>query len=276
MSGVDITMGTTNALKGSKHQIRKRQSKNLGPFERHALLHEYIKIKSNQSRKDVYGKIKKLCSRYGVASNYARRLAQKANIQVNMQRISLEEKPRPGRPRKVDSTFPFRLKAASEKFHHEFTFEELATEIEDLSPTTLWRELKRLGWREVRRLSKPRLKKEQIEKRVSWANANRTNKWSNHVDVDEKWFITKQLGRKIKVGPDEKLDPDYPRHKSHVPQVMFIAAVARPRPRFGFDGRVGLWRVAVPYVAQRSSKSIMQGKSMNEIANLTLRSSRSL
>lgn len=90
--------------------------------------------------------------------------------------------------------------------------------------------------------------------RLQWTKAHKSSNWINHVDIDEKWFVTKHIGRKIRVPPDTKYQVDKPQHISHVPKVMFLAAVARPRPRFGFNGKVGLWCVAVPYKAKRKSK----------------------
>ena len=40
---------------------------------------------------------------------------------------------------------------------------------------------------------------------------------------------------------------------------MFLAAVAKPGPRYNFDGEVGIWRVAVPYTAKQDSKHRYKG-----------------
>lgn len=45
----------------------------------------------------------------------------------------------------------------------------------------------------------------------------------------------------LKMPPGVPIPPRYIRHKSHVPKTMFLAALGRPRP--GFDGKVGIWRV---------------------------------
>ena len=32
-------------------------------------------------------------------------------------------------------------------------------------------------------------------------------------------------------------------HKSHIPKIMFLTALARPHLDRNFDGRVGIWRI---------------------------------
>ena len=43
-------------------------------------------------------------------------------------------------------------------------------------------------------------------------------------------------------------------HKTRIPKVMFLAVTARPPPKYGFDGKVGLWPFAVTIVARRSDR----------------------
>ena len=52
---------------------------------------------------------------------------------------------------------------------------------------------------------------------------------------------------------EQPLPPRFCKHKAHIPKVMFLAATARPRP--GFDGKVGIWRVAAPKTAKKTSKN---------------------
>ena len=39
-------------------------------------------------------------------------------------------------------------------------------------------------------------------------------------------------------------------HKYHVPKVIFLAVVARPRAKYGFDRKIGLW----PFTLERKAK----------------------
>ena len=43
-------------------------------------------------------------------------------------------------------------------------------------------------------------------------------------------------------------------HKSRMPKVMFLAAVARPRPEYDFDGKIGIYPFAIERLAQRNNK----------------------
>ncbi len=40
---------------------------------------------------------------------------------------------------------------------------------------------------------------------------------------------------------------------------MFVAAIAKPVPERKFDGKAGIWRVASPYIAQKSSQYHAKG-----------------
>ena len=42
-------------------------------------------------------------------------------------------------------------------------------------------------------------------------------------------------------------------HKSRMPKVMVLAVCARPRPVYGFDGKVGLWSFTLERPAKRNN-----------------------
>lgn len=233
---------------------RVRRSKNLTSNERQALYSEYIALTSNQDRKHVYGLVQKLCEKYCVEASYPRQLARRVKIRMDQNVDAFADLPRSGRPHKASSRTQTRLGTVARKLRYEFLLEEIALEINNLSPTTVWRELKRNHWREVKKKAKPSLSAKQKARRFQWAKKHQQSNWIDHVDIDEKWFFTTQIGRKIRIPPGVTGGVDRPQHKSHVPKVMFLAAVARPRPRFRFNGKVGLWRIAVPYKAKRKSK----------------------
>ena len=50
------------------------------------------------------------------------------------------------------------------------------------------------------------------------------------------------------------------RSKTQISKVMFLAAIARPRPDKNFSGKIGIWRIAEPYKAQRDSKYHEKGE----------------
>ena len=47
--------------------------------------------------------------------------------------------------------------------------------------------------------------------------------------------------------------PPHVFHKSRMPKVMVLAVCARPRPVYGFDGKVGLWSFTLEQPAKRNN-----------------------
>ena len=109
------------------------------------------------------------------------------------------------------------------------------------------------GWTDTRQRILPWLSEDHLKRRAAWASLYVKQKWLAWVDVDEKWFYTLKLHGRRKQAPGQKLPPRFCKHKAHIPKVMFLAATARPRP--GFDGKVGFWRVAAPKTAKKTSKN---------------------
>ncbi len=77
----------------------------------------------------------------------------------------------------------------------------------------------------------------------------------NVVHIDEKWFYSKPPKQSYNLAVDERTPVRSTQHKSHIPKLMFLAAVARPRPEVGFDGKIGLWVFAEKKPAKRNSKN---------------------
>lgn len=80
----------------------------------------------------------------------------------------------------------------------------------------------------------------------------------DRVHLDEKWFFLKKTKRRVYLTPTEDLPYISAQSKRHIPKLMFLCAVARPRvdPSNGqmFDGRIGLWPFAKMVPALRGSK----------------------
>ena len=77
------------------------------------------------------------------------------------------------------------------------------------------------------------------------------------IHVDEKWFYVIQVKKRVRLFPGEEFpDDETTRHKSHIPKIMFLAAVGVPhRMPNGewFDGKVGMWPFAQELPAVRGS-----------------------
>jgi hypothetical protein len=65
----------------------------------------------------------------------------------------------------------------------------------------------------------------------------------NTIHVDEKWFYQTSITRKIIMAKDEAESERKVQSKRFITKVMFLCAVARPRP--GFDGKIGIWSFTI-------------------------------
>ena len=81
------------------------------------------------------------------------------------------------------------------------------------------------------------------------------DKMYNDIHVDEKWFYLIKEGRRFYLAHDEEVPYISQRHKAHIPKVMFLCALARPRyvGRKYFDGKIGIWPIGYEKPAARSS-----------------------
>jgi hypothetical protein len=82
---------------------------------------------------------------------------------------------------------------------------------------------------------------------------------TDEVHGDEKWFFLMKDGTAVRVFPNSDGTYTIPTparvyHKSRMPKVMFLAVVGRPRPEYGFDGKIGIWSFTVERLAQRGNK----------------------
>ena len=79
------------------------------------------------------------------------------------------------------------------------------------------------------------------------------------VDIDEKIFRCFTRKRKTKKDPDwvaeDQRGSVRVKSKSHIPQTMFLSAVAQPEKKHKFDGRIGIFRCAEEAVTLRKSKN---------------------
>ena len=139
----------------------------------------------------------------------------------------------------------------------------------DCSVDTVRRWCSILGASRRRRYIRPKLTLRQKCDRLTWAIDHydkHSRKFKDHFNTchgDEKWFYLLKDGTVCRVFPKyvQNEQGEIERtvslpadsalyHKSRAPKVMFLAVVARPRPEYAFDGRIGLW----PFTLQRKAK----------------------
>ena len=129
------------------------------------------------------------------------------------------------------------------------TYAELAPKLSralgyKVSATTVFREAKRHGWRDVAKYTRPWLEDEHKEQHRAWAgkklNEIRDGKdpWACRIDIDEKMFRCFTAKRKTKKSPTDLEAESNGRvrvkYKTHIPQTMFLAAVAQPNKKHKF------------------------------------------
>ena len=137
------------------------------------------------------------------------------------------------------------------------------------SPSTVMEWTKNLDAFKTRNSVLPILTRDQKIWRVDFSlnklKANGECKaFYDEVHIDEKWFALMPDGELIRVIPNADgtitmPEPPKAQHKNAIPKVMFVAANARPRPEYGFDGKIGMWRVTSFKTAQRGSKNHDRG-----------------
>ena len=123
---------------------------------------------------------------------------------------------------------------------------------------------KELMMQRRRRYIKPKLTLGHRINRLTFAldqvnqQAGRFSDLKNTVHSDEKWFYLMSDGQVCRVFPNNRGEyrlpaPPHVYHKSRRPKVMVLAVCARPRPEYGFDGKVGLWSFTLERPAKRSN-----------------------
>ena len=139
-----------------------------------------------------------------------------------------------------------------------------------IAPSTMHKWCKVLGMRRFKRPLRPKLTEAHRIARMEYVldelvrgpdeeprlfgDEYRFHGLDQFVHVDEKWFYLKKDKQTIRLFPapdgSYELPVESVYHKSRMPKVMFLAAVAMPRPDYGFDGKLGIW----PFVRYREAK----------------------
>lgn len=85
----------------------------------------------------------------------------------------------------------------------------------------------------------------------------------NVIHIDEKWFDISKVNQNYYVLPNEKKPHRTCISKSHLPRVMFFAAVGVPQwdteKKTWWDGRVGIWPFVETVPEERASKNRPKG-----------------
>lgn len=202
--------------------------------------------------------------KYGVGNGRnVRFLAEKVE-----ERGSLLRKEGSGRPSTVSNRIDIQEYFAAQAVEWEycFTYEAMANALKNQfdvgSVSTVQAIMAHLEYRKARRVVRPFLTPDHILARLAWAQ-----KWKDFdfftdtlvLHLDEKCFYAFDArGRVVYLPPGVDPKPMYALSKTQIPWVMFLGVVGAPRP--GFDGKVGLFHVGVPKIAERRSKYHEKGE----------------
>ncbi len=233
----------------------QRENKYIPIPARHALLLEYYQFKSIPHDSRQPNALRHLCEKYGVHRNYPAALAKRAEKEKAMTKgVTLCDRSRSGRPPKLPQGKLKEVKDLARANKYLLPATELAKRVGGVSKSSICNMITKEKWRTTSFRSKPRLTDQHKAKRVEWATENQNQLWRDYVDIDEKYFTTVPLNRRIKVPPGE-VAPRVPlQSKSNIKKLMVLCAVAKPRPEHKFDGKIGIWRIQTEKVAKKNSK----------------------
>ncbi|XP_044354638.1 uncharacterized protein [Triticum aestivum] len=144
----------------------------------------------------------------------------------------------------------------------------------NMSKSTVHRRLKEKVMRRVSNELKPSLTEANKKARVAYClenlepsslEDNPTFKASfNKVHLDEKIFYRTRKTQKMYLSHREEAPKRECKHKNHIPQIMFLSAMARPRydsqGNCVFDGKIGVWAFVDWVQAQKKSANRGRGE----------------
>ncbi len=238
----------------------QQKSRYLSVPKRHELLLEYTKLTAIPRSLRPPNAVQQLCNKFGVERTYAAHLANRAKTEaVKGMGISLQDKPRSGRPPKLTAAKKEEIKKIARDHKFLLPSSQLARKVGGISKSTICNLINDQGWRETSLRSRPLLSQKHKETRLKWALQNRNQEWNAYVDIDEKYFESVPLNTRIRVPPGEPTPRVPVVSRSNVKKLMVLSAVARPRPDYGFDGKIGIWRITTTKVAKRKSKNHAAG-----------------
>ncbi|MEL6542884.1 MAG: hypothetical protein AAFQ34_15980 [Pseudomonadota bacterium] len=178
--------------------------------------------------------------------------------------VGRERRGRTGRPPRLTTELGKRIIELQDEHHGKASERKLcgllAEEKHQVAPSTMNHWCKAMGMHVFKRPLQPSLTLNHKIQRLKFVLGQlergeggeyKFPGWNQHVHVGEKWFFLKQDKQAIRLFPCPDGTNEPPRdsvpHKSQMPKVMFLSAIAMPRSEYGFDGKLGLW----PFVCER-------------------------
>ncbi|KAL1511328.1 hypothetical protein AB1Y20_006133 [Prymnesium parvum] len=190
--GHDRASRTRNAERTLSGQKRPRH---LTPDEQAQVVMRYKEL-PNEKRKRSEG-LKKIVADFDISqklpSILVRRLKDEGKLPTR--------KGVGGRPRLITKEKEEELKKVLHENAYDLTFRQIQ-ELTGIPSSTASRFMKEeKGWRMAGKSSKPLLTDANVQEREAWAKKHKSNKWKEHVDIDEKWFNVYSHSGKLKLPP---------------------------------------------------------------------------
>ena len=158
--------------------------------------------------------------------------------------------------KKIRETEEQLLKSTLREHAYDLTFKQLEG-LTGVPAATACRFFKSTpGWRQCGKSTRPLLKPEHIADRAAWVKQHLKNNWTNHVDLDEKWFYVITGRGRLKMPAGVEKPRRRVKSKRFVAKLMVLTAVTRPQT--GFNGVLDCWRVTKEFVYKK--KTVYQGK----------------
>ena len=187
-----------------------------------------------------------------------------------------EDRARSGRPSEItckNLKISFLQYLASRRYH--VTIRSVVSWLKSVRTTgctdSAIKLLNSVGCRRVRVNVKPKLERKHILNRFiyCWERLNEvlhaqgTNESTCAVDVfvDEKWFNKMTMGGYMWLPENIRIEQaaEFWRHKSHIPKIMYFAAISMPQKPLGFDGRLFFEPLVREAKAKRNSVNRKSG-----------------
>jgi hypothetical protein len=230
----------------------------LTPETRLLLIQEYTLLVNGANRQARQVALNTICQKFRIHRTTLMRTAKKVEKTLKTGDLShVQTKPRSGRPTVMTPRKVAKLQQVATENGFDMSFREMGASL-GVSPSTIHKHVHLDGWHVVKSQTRPLLTATQRQQRLDWATIHRKSTWEAWVDVDEKWFHT-LTGCPLKVPPGQSAPKFEVKSKSHIPKVMMLSAIAKPKPRAGFNGLIGIWRVAQKHTAKRRSKNHQKG-----------------
>ena len=246
-----------------------RKQTRLTAYEKSMLFLKFQEIQ--RSPGSSYGKITALAKQFNVSRAQIYRISA-GNAKVDAS-CSAEETPIRGRRKIFTPQLDAVVRQISANNHFKLSPKRLALHMGyqgvQVSGRTVQRHVNYQQWRRTRVKTVPLLTAVHKHARSTWAKRHLLSKWTTHVDIDEKYFYGTLLQGTRLIPPNVPSPKTAVQHKSHIPKVMMLTAVARPNCQHSFDGKVGIWPITEAYVAKKSSKNHKKGEVYQKHVSMT-------